>query len=134
MFSVHPRVHRALPATVGVLTLLNISLLWLCDAYPRLFPRNAHDTLATLPLVLIALAYLLFQAVRRARPIEWVKAAIVALAFLFWAGNQICVDRATATLFNDVAIGLFVVDVFLVIVAWPSDMAREARPIAVRAR
>jgi hypothetical protein len=128
MSFVPSRVQRTLPVTAGAVTLLSVTLLLLCDGFPRLFPPKAHDILVTLPLVLIAFAYLLFQAVRRARLIEWVKALIVALAFLFWAANQIWVERTPATLFNDIAIGLFVVDVFLVIIGWPSDAAREATP------
>jgi len=54
--------------------------------------------------------------VRRPTAMEFVKALILAVAFLFWAANQFWPDRREATFFNDMAITLFVVDVFLVVV------------------
>jgi hypothetical protein len=129
MSPVHSRVQAGLPATVGGLTLLAVTLLLVCDVSPGLFPSNAHDILAALPLVLVAFAYLLLQAARRAPPVVWAKALLLALAFLFWAANQIWVDRAAAMLFNDIAIGLFVVDIFLVIIGWPSDAAWGAKQV-----
>ena len=117
---------RAIPTLFASLTLLSVGLLLTCDALPRRFSAEAHDSLAALPLVLIAVAYVVYQAVRRAPPMEWVKTATLVLAFLFWAANQLCTDRKLSTLFNDIAIAAFVLDVFLVIVGWPRSLAREA--------
>ena len=117
---------RALPTGVGVLTLLTVAVLLIGDASPQLLSARAHDILAALPLVLVAIAYVLLQGVRGARPTDWAKALIVSLAFLFWAANQIWADRTTATLFNDVAIALFVLDVFLVLIGWPSGPRSDA--------
>jgi hypothetical protein len=125
MSLMHSRIQSALATIVGGLALLSAMLLLTCDVSPSLFPSNVHDILAALPLVLVAFGYLLFRAATRAQPVVWAKALILALAFLFWAANQICVVRATATLFNDIAVGLFVLDVFLVIIGWPSDAIRE---------
>jgi hypothetical protein len=57
---------------------------------------------------------------------EFVKALMLAVAFLFWAANQFWPDRPEATLFNDIAIGLFVVDVFFVRVGWPTSSPDES--------
>ncbi len=46
---------------------------------------------------------------------------MLAVAFLFWAANQLWPNLPQATLFNDVAIALFVLDVFLVMVGWPAS-------------
>jgi hypothetical protein len=51
---------------------------------------------------------------------------LLAIAFLFWAANQLWPGSAYATLFNDVAIALFVLDVFLVIVGWPATSPDES--------
>jgi hypothetical protein len=126
MSNVQPRAYRPIPTAFGVLTLLSVGVLLTCDVFPRSFPSRAHDLLAALPLVLIAIAYVVYQAIRRVPPLEWVKAAMLALAFLFWAANQICLDRRWATLFNDSAIAAFVFDVFLVIVGWPRAGAATA--------
>jgi hypothetical protein len=51
---------------------------------------------------------------------------MLSVAFLFWAANQPWPDLSQATLFNDIAIALFVLDVFLVMVAWPSTSPDES--------
>jgi hypothetical protein len=38
---------------------------------------------------------------------------------MFWAANQLMPESLAATLFNDIAIVLFALDVFLVMVGWP---------------
>jgi hypothetical protein len=93
---------------------------------PKSFPATAHNVLAALPLVMIAIAYLFYQSVHRPAAREFLKAAMLALAFLFWAANQLWPDIAQATLFNDIAIALFVLDVFLVIVGWPMSSPDES--------
>jgi hypothetical protein len=99
-------------------------LVW--DAIPRTFPTGAHNFLGALPLALIALAYLAYQAVRRPNVQELTKAILLSIAFLLWAANQFWSDRPYATLLNDMAIGLFVLDVVLVIVGWPASSPDES--------
>src|SRR5579884_936852 len=114
------RARRALPLVVGCLTLVSVVLLFVWDTVPTLFPSGAHDVLGATPLILIAVAYLIYQSVRRPGPAELFKAVLLSVAFLLWAGNQLWPNSAQATLMNDVAIGLFVLDVFLVIAGWPA--------------
>src|SRR5579864_8329716 len=109
------RAHRILPVILGVITLASVVVLLAWDAFPRLFPATAHDVLGAFPLAMIAVAYLVYQSAHRPARLEVVKAIMLAVAFLFWAGNQFWPDLSQATLFNDIAIGLFVLDVFLVI-------------------
>jgi hypothetical protein len=120
------RIHRALPLIVGVLTLAVVVLLIAWDVFPGLFPAKAHDWLAALPLAMIALAYLVYQAARRPPLTEWLKAILLALAFLCWSANQFWPSLAQATLLNDAAIALFVLDVFLVIIGWPPASPDES--------
>ncbi len=96
-------------------------LLLAWDAFPQEFPARAHDLLAALPLALTAIASVVYQALRC--PGRWglVKAAILAAAFLSWAANQAWPLLPQATLLNDLAIALFVLDAFLVISGWPSE-------------
>jgi hypothetical protein len=93
---------------------------------PRLFPANAHNLLGALPLALIAVAYLVYQTIRRPGPAELFKATLLATAFLFWAANQYWPDSPRSTLYNDVAIALFVLDVFFVLVGWPASSPDES--------
>ena len=53
-------------------------------------------------------------------------AIMLAIAFLFWAANQLWPDLPQATLFNDFAIALFVLDVFLVTIGWPTTSPDES--------
>jgi uncharacterized membrane protein len=111
---------------LGVVTLASVGVLFVWDAYPGLFPAGAHEVLSAFPLAMIALAYLVYQTAHRPARMEVVKAIMLAAAFLFWAANQFWPGLPQATLFNDVAIALFVLDVFLVMVGWPSTSPDEA--------
>jgi len=114
------RIHRAVPVFLGIVTLAGVAVLLAWDVFPRIFPENAHDLLAAFPLTMIAFAYLAYQTAHRPPRAELVKAILLALAFLFWAANQFWPSLGYATLFNDVAIALFVLDVFLVMIGWPA--------------
>lgn len=120
------RIRCRLPLAIGIATLASVAVLVAWDVVPGLFPPRAHDVLGALPLALIALAYLAHQSVRRPRPGDLVKATLLATAFLFWAANQRWPDLPQATLFNDIAIALFVLDVFLSMVGWPSPPPRPS--------
>ena len=120
------RAHRALAVLFAVVTLAGVAALLLWDAAPRLFPSRSHDVLGAFPLAMIAIAYLVYQAAHRPTAREWAKAVMLAAAFLFWAANQFWPDSPSAILFNDIAIALFVLDVFLVIIGWPSSAPDEA--------
>lgn len=119
------RARRTIPAALGVLTVLSAGVVLVYDASPRTFRAEVHDVLASLPLVLIAVAYAVFQVARRASPMEWARTGLVALAFRFWAANQLCSDCWLAMIFNDIAIAAFILDVFLVIIARPAESLQE---------
>lgn len=120
------RSHRFLSIFFGAVTLAGVAALFVWDARPKLFPATAHDYLAAFPLAMIAIAYLIYQAARRPGRMEVAKAIMLALAFLFWSANQFWPALPAATLFNDIAIALFVLDVFLVIVGWPATSPDES--------
>jgi hypothetical protein len=130
MASKAPGPREFIPASIALLTLASVVALLLSDMAPCLFPTGAHGALAPLPLVLVAVASLLFHFGRRSPPIEWCKALLGALAFLFWAANLSCHNAAIATIFNDVAIALFVLDASLVLVKWPPTSVARALPSA----
>jgi hypothetical protein len=126
MYTRLSRPRRAIPVVLGLVTLTSVGMLFAWDVFPRLFPTNAHDFLAAFPLAIIAVAYLLYQSAHRPAPMEVVKAGMLAAAFLLWAANQFWPNLRPATLFNDLAIGLFVLDVFLVIIGWPASSPDES--------
>lgn len=110
---------RVLSILLGAVTLASVAVLLGWDVFPRLFPAGTHAILAAFSLAMIALAYLVYQIALRPAAFEFLKAIMLAVAFLFWAANQFWPDSPRATLFNDIAIALFVLDMFLVIVGWP---------------
>jgi hypothetical protein len=126
MYSRLDRAHRAMPVVLGSATLLSVGALIAWDVNPAIFPAKAHDILAAIPLVLIAISYLVYQTAHRPPAKEFAKAMLLAIAFLFWAANQMWPDLPQATLFNDIAVVLFVLDVFLVIVGWPASSPDES--------
>jgi hypothetical protein len=106
-----------------VVTLASVAVLLVWDVRPGLFPQQAHDFLAALPLAMIAFTCLVYEAVRRPSRSELVKAVLLASAFLFWSANQLWPTLRQATLFNDIAIALFVFDVFLAMIGRPIEIS-----------
>jgi hypothetical protein len=111
---------------LGVVTLVSVGVLFVWEGFPQLFPARSHDFLAAFSLALIAVAYVVYQIAHRPARAEFVKAAMLAVAFLFWAANQLWPNLPQATLFNDIAIALFVLDVFLVMIGWPASSPDES--------
>ncbi len=126
MYSRLDRAHRALSVILGVVTLLSVVVLFVWDAMPRKFPARSHDFIGAFSLTMIAIAYLVYQSAHRPQARELAKAVMLAVAFLFWAGNQLWPNSPWATLLNDIAIALFVLDVFLVMVGWPPTSPDES--------
>jgi hypothetical protein len=120
------RAHRALAVILGIVTLASVVALFVWNAAPQLFPARAHCFLGAFSLAMIAMAYLVYQAAHRPPAREFAKAVMLSVAFLFWAGNQLWPGSRYATLLNDIAIALFVLDVFLVIVGWPPTSPDES--------
>jgi len=117
---------RAPALVLGVVTLASVVLLLAWDVTPKSFPDSAHLVLGAIPLALIAVSYLVYQLYVRPRQADLIRAIILALAFLCWAENQLLGDGRLATLFNDLAIALFVFDVFLTMTGWPSEKGEPA--------
>jgi hypothetical protein len=117
---------RTIPVILGVTTLVDVGVLFVWDAFPRLFPVRSHDFLAAFSLATIAVAYMVYQIAHRPARWEFVKAVMLAVAFLFWGANQLWPNLPQATLFNDIAIALFVLDVFLVMAGWPATSPDES--------
>jgi len=120
-------LQRVLRSFTAGLMLVSVAVLLVCDAAPGLFPTKIHWAVAPMCLGLTGVAILLFYVARDASLAEWAKALIAALAFFFWAANQICTDTTIATDLNDIAIALFVLDVFLAIVGWKAASGTKVK-------
>ncbi|HEY1650061.1 MAG TPA: hypothetical protein VGF96_18910 [Terracidiphilus sp.] len=123
------RVPRVSSFVLGAAALAGAGVLFVWDVSPGLFPFGTHDVLAAFSLAAIACAYLVHQIMRRPAGMDFAKSVLLAAAFLFWAANQFWPNLPQATLFNDIAIGLFVLDIFLVMTGWPPPPSPES-PVA----
>lgn len=119
--------YEIVPVLFAWVTVVFVLVLLVWDVFPTAFPLTAHNFLGALPLGSIAFTYLLYQVLRRPGTGEFVKATLLADAFLFWAANQFWPKSNFATLFNDLAIALFVFDIFLVVVGWPAASIAERK-------
>ena len=106
--------------SVAILSALALLPLILWDVSPTFFPARAHDVLGAAPLAIVGVACVLYPLSRQARAAEVAKASIAALAFFAWAANQYWPDHPKATLMNDVAVALFVVDIVLAVLGRPA--------------
>jgi len=126
MYTRLDRPHRIFSAILGVVALASVAVLLAWGAFRRLVSPKSHNFLGAFPLAMIAFAYIVYQGARRPARKEFAKAIMLAVAFLFWAANQLLPNYRQATLFNDIAIALFVLDVLLVIVGWPATSPDES--------
>lgn len=108
---------RLAVTVLGAGSLSGVGLLVIRDAFPAWFFAGAHHLLASLALVLTAALVLAHHGVRRSSRGELAQALALAAAFLFWAANSLWPHTTLAPTFNDAAIALFALDVFLVALA-----------------
>lgn len=112
-----PLAHRlrTWPARLAALALILTTPLLVWNLSPASFSPRAHNLLAGTPLALIAVTYLLHRALRRPGWRAVLQALMLSTGFLLWAATQFWPQMPCALLLNDIAIGLFVLDLFLVI-------------------
>jgi hypothetical protein len=127
------KVGTGIAVMLGGMTIVSSVILLMWDLRPDAFPARAHDYLAAFALAVIALAWMLWQALQRVSSMEFVKTMLLSAAFLFWAANQLWPNLKQATAFNDIAVTLFVLDVFLVMIGWP-PVARTDREFPAELR
>jgi hypothetical protein len=90
-----------------VLALLSGVVLLLSDVVSTPF---SHTPVSASPLLLIGVAYLIFQLLTRPKPLDLFKACIVSLAFILWGVDQLLPSGWFATLLGDIVITLYVID------------------------
>ena len=106
---------------LAMLALALAAILVILDFTTGFLESPAHQVISAAPLAMIAVAHLVHQAIKHPSLLETLKAMVLAAAFLLWAAYQLLPGFPHVAVFNDLAIGLFVVDVVLVIVGKAGD-------------
>ena len=123
---------RTIPVALAALALLLVAPLALWNLAPALFPARAHDALGALPLGLVAVGYLWHRLSARPSTAEVLQTAMLASGFLLWSATQLWPDSPHALRFNDLAILLFVGDLFLTIARRPATRVTEVQDSSFR--
>lgn len=113
------RVSARTPVAIASIAVLSLLPLLVWDVAPARFPSRSHDLLGATPLLAIAASYFALQVVHKPSRLGWLRATLVVGAFVAWAANQCWPRHALAMLWNDVAIALFVIDIFLSVAKAP---------------
>lgn len=74
-----------------------------------------HAASSAVPLILIGLAWLFVHPGFGVHPIQFIKRLIAAVAFVLWGVDQMLPPGWWATTVGDVVIGLFVLDMALIV-------------------
>jgi hypothetical protein len=109
-----------------LLALLSSVVLLILDISEGFRTGDARRVVSALPLIAIALACLAFHATWTPEPLDLVKRVLLSAAFLFWAATQLFPTAGWAPIANDLAIGLFVLDLALIL--WSDLRERLVKP------
>ena len=109
-----------------LLALVSSVVLLILDVSEAFRQGDARWVVSAVPLVAIALACLAFHATWTPEPLDLLKRVLLSAAFLFWAATQLFPTAGWAPVANDLAIGLFVLDLALIL--WSDLRERLVSP------
>ena len=115
-------------AGLVALALIGSIVLLILDAWEGFRQGDARRVVSAFPLVAIALACLVYHATWTRDRHDLLKRVLLSAAFLFWAANQLFPSAGWAPVANDLAIGLFVLDLALVL--WDEGQGRFSKRFA----
>ena len=90
-------------ALLGALILLMLN---------QFVPADVHAWLSSIPLALVGAGYILLQIHLRPSREILLKRLVLAMAFLFWAVDQLLPSGRLAVFIGDAVIGAYVLDLF----------------------
>jgi hypothetical protein len=111
-------------SVILVLAALGTSIaLVVSDSSQAFRHSRERELLSAVPLIAIGLACLVFHATWKPKALELTKRILLSAAFFFWAATQLALNAGWAPVANDAAIGLFVLELALVL--W-TDLLRQS--------
>ena len=90
--------------------------LLMTDGFHHLRFTSTHQRLSALALIFVGLSYAAFQFAAVRKRTDRVKGVLLATAFVLWGSEQFLPASPLMTLIDSLVIGIFVVDISLVIV------------------
>jgi hypothetical protein len=127
MAIIQPSKLQTITYGIASLTILALAPLLVRDILPGLLSHATHEPLAAVPLALAGVACPIYALAQRRPMPDLAKASMLGAAFFFWAANQLWPNHPEATLLNDIAVALFVMDVSLAILGWPSSAPKVGK-------
>jgi hypothetical protein len=118
---------RSVTVFLLAVALVSSAVLLILDVWGGFREGDARRIVSALPLTAIALACLAFHATWKPEPLDLLKRVLLSAAFLLWAANQLFPTTGWAPVANDAAIGLFVLDLALIL--WSDLRARLVGPV-----
>lgn len=100
---------------LAVIALLSGAVLLSLDFLTHFTDHRFHAAASAIPLILIGLSWLCLHPGLAAHPIQFLKRLIAVVAFVLWGFDQMLPAGWLATTIGDVVIGLFVLDMALIV-------------------
>lgn len=113
---------RALSRLFFILALAGIAVLLGTDIVQHFRYTDLHARLDAWPLIAVGLSYITLQIASDHSPADRAKGIFLGIAFLLWGGEQLIDRSRIATLMDEGAVTIFVIDVSLII--WSRLTAR----------
>jgi hypothetical protein len=109
------RLLRTLSGVLFGLALIALAWLLLPDLWSGFRPSLRHQQAGALALMFVGSSFCCMQFSAGGRRKEMLKGLLLGLAFVLWGGEQFLPAGAAVTAMDSLVIGIFVVDLGLVI-------------------
>jgi hypothetical protein len=84
-----------------------------------------HAIFEAAPLLLVGAAFLIWLFIERPSPLEWIKQAILGLAFVLWGVDMLMLPGTWATFVGAIVIAIYVLDLAWIIEGRIRQRTRE---------
>ncbi len=110
-----------LSLVLAALALVSTAILVIGDTKHAFAPSSFHGRVGAFALMFVGASYILAQISRRVSVGEKLRAMLLGGAFVLWGGEQFLESGKLMTVLDVAVIGIFVVDLFLIILAMHRD-------------
>ncbi|HVU32023.1 MAG TPA: hypothetical protein VHE61_01215 [Opitutaceae bacterium] len=112
---------RLLSLVLAALALSSTAIMVVGDTRHSFAPSSFHAQVGAFALMFVGVSYILAQVTRRVSIGERLRAMLLGGAFVLWGAEQFLQPGKLVTILDIAVIGIFVVDLFLIILAMHRD-------------